>query len=414
MQEIKKAEKYFLTTTTEGCATNLIENANYRKILDNASSVETKRPEEADIIIINTCAFTQNQEDRSVDKIKELQSTYPSSKVIVGGCLTKINPKRLKEHYKEEAFNPGDYENFSKILDVSYDPTSDKVNFFDDADFNELSLSHNFLFKVRKVYFSLEGLLGKRLNPIHNIIKSAVINEEFFTIQVSQGCAGKCTFCAIKFAKGHVKSKPIVQILHEFQRGLQNGYKKFWLLGDDIGCYGIDLGSDIMQLLREILELPHDFELVINYFEPFFLVKHESEIQDIFRDRRIINVNIPIQSGNDQIIKAMGRDYKIYDVARVIRKIKAANPNIAIKTNIIFGFPGESYSAFKDSIKALSLFDAIYALRYTPRPRTRSFSMKTFIDKEELSLRNLEIQTRVIMRHIIVSFRSIARVLIRE
>ncbi len=405
-----KQKKYYIETTTEGCATNLIENSMYSNYLENNELLRTDDPNSADIIVINTCAFTSDQEQRSLDTIENYKNKYKDKEVIAGGCLTKINPKKFSEIApQKKGFLPGDLKAFSELVKIPYNEDKaqkSRANFFNPSDFKKLTHLHKIIFFLRTFYFAFEKFFKTKFFPLHNIVSSAVINEEFFTVTVSQGCAGKCTFCAIKFAKGHVKSKPIVEVLHEIQQGIAKGQRKIWLLGDDIGCFGIDNDENIMMLLREILKIPVDFELVINYFEPYFLIKHQDEIQEIFSDKRIVNINIPIQSGNNEIIKAMGRDYRIEDVNKAILSIKDANPSIAIKTNIILGFPGEKTSDFFDSAKSIFYFDAIYALKFTPKEKTRAKEMHNQIGPIAMFTRNTLFQTLVIIRHLQVTLYS--------
>jgi tRNA A37 methylthiotransferase MiaB len=101
-------KKYHLVTTTEGCATNLVENASYGNFLETNGMARTSDPSEADVIIVNTCAYTTDQENRSVNVIEEFKKRYPSQEVIVGGCLTKIAPKRIEELEIMSSFTPGD------------------------------------------------------------------------------------------------------------------------------------------------------------------------------------------------------------------------------------------------------------------------------------------------------------------
>ena len=195
--------------------------------------------------------------------------------------------------------------------------------------------------------------------------------------------------------------------MHEFQKGIDMGYRKFWLLGDDIGCYGIDNKETITELLTSILEIPVEFELVINYFEPYFLVKHESELFNIFSDPRIVNINIPIQSGNDLIIERMGREYKASDVRRILALLKKANPKLAIKTNIIVGFPGESFRQYLHSIISVFWFDAIYALSFTAKNNTRANTYTHQISNFQKKLRYLFMQFIILIRHIQVVLLSV-------
>lgn len=404
-------EKAYIVTTTEGCATNLIENATYRKTLEMSDYVNVQSATDANVIVINTCAYTNDQEQRSIDTIKKYQEQFPDKKVVVGGCLTKINSKKLSEVYQGETFAPGNIEQFKKSLSITNDLTEAdiEVHSFDRSDFVHLTWKHKFLLFMRPIFYRIQKLINKEFQPLNNILKTAIVNEEFYGINISQGCAGHCTFCSIKMAKGHVKSKPIVQVMHEVQKGIDLGNSKIWLLGDDIGCYGVDFGSSFADLLREILQIKRNFELVINYFEPYFFLKQFEEISPLLTDKRVIHINFPIQSGSPRIVREMGREYDPKEVLKKISELKKISPDLVVKTNIIVGFPGETFGEFWASIKSVFFFDAILALKFTSRKGTRANSMPDHISEFQKILRMNIIGSAIFLRHSFVSIKSILR-----
>ena len=400
-------KKFYLTTTTEGCATNLLENSSYRMNLELNEFEGTRNIDESDVVIINTCAYTTNQEERSLKYIEEMFSKYPHKKILVGGCLTKINPKGLSEIYHNDYFEPGDTSKLLKLLDIKNESPIVKAHYFNSDDFNRLTSIHALVLKIRPIYFKFEKIFNKKFQPLHNILETTIINEEYFTISVSTGCLGKCSFCSIKEAKGTVKSIPVAQILHEFQTGIDRGFKKFWLLGDDIGCYGEDIGTNAAVLLQEILKIRSGFSLVVNYFEPHFLLKHSEKMIDVLQDKRIKNINFPIQSGSQRIIKRMGREYNIEEVFRVIKKIKRIRPDLVLKTNIIIGFPGEKLKDLYNSTKALLSFNAILCIKFTPRPGTGAFNYKNQLPDFKKKLYLSFINFFVILRHSYIAIKAI-------
>jgi MiaB/RimO family radical SAM methylthiotransferase len=404
-----KKDKVYLITTTEGCATNLIENATYRKTLEMSEIENVLTAQEANIIVINTCAYTNDQEDRSIAVIKKYQEMFPDKKVVVGGCLTKINSKKLEEVYSGDTFTPGNVEQFKKSLSIENDIKQEDVesHFFDKSDFVDLTWKHKLVLFLRPILYKTEEIFNKKFQPLHNVLKTSIINEEYYGINVSQGCAGQCTFCSIKTAKGHVKSKPIVQVMHEFQKGIELGQNKIWLLGDDIGCYGLDFNSDFSSLLSQIISVPKEFELVINYFEPYFFLKQFEKIIPLLSDKRVLHINFPIQSGNARIVKEMGRDYDPQIVLLKIEELKKSNPEIVIKTNIIVGFPSETFSEFLDSVRSVFYFDAVLALSFTPRAGTRADKMENQISEVSKILRMIIINTAVWIRHGYIVLKSL-------
>lgn len=400
-------KKYHLLTTTEGCATNLLENATYRESLSSSGMEAIDSIDDADCVIVNTCAYTSNQEKRTTDLIKKLKSEHPNKEFIVGGCLTKINPEALAEVHTGASFDAADVNTLRKHLGLEEDKEVRHANFFDENDFSDLTAQHKFVLQLRKPYYKFEKILGREFQPLHNIFETVIINKEYFGITVSKGCAGKCSFCAIKFAKGYVQSKPIVNIMHEFQKGLSEGREKFWLLGDDIGCYGIDIQTDFSKLLDEILSIKKEFKLVINYFEPMFFLKYFEKMKEQLSDQRIVNFNLPIQSGNARIVRRMGREYDPKEVLVRLRELKESAPSLVVKTNIITGFPGETWSEYFDSVKSIFYFDAIYAIDFTSRPGTGAHKYKNHLPEPIKKIRYYFINFCIFFRHAYVFIKSL-------
>lgn len=409
--EKSAAKKFHLVTTTEGCATNLLENATYRENLKLSGMENSLTPDVADVILINTCGYTSERESHSAEIISRYQLMYPDKQVIVGGCLTKINPEKIKSIYQGPTFLPGDVKKINDILGIS--PGAGGIvefaNSFDSQDFGYLSPIHILTLKLRPIYYRIEKFFNRRFQPLHNIMKTAIVNNDFFSITVSQGCLGKCTFCAIKSAKGEVKSRPVTDILDDLKKGLALGHKNFWLAGDDIGCYGYDLGLDFSDLLSRILRLEEDFNLVINYFEPYWFVRLFPQMKELLKDKRILNINFPIQSGSFPIVRKMGREYDPKIVLAHIAEIKQVNPHLVIKTNIIVGFPGEELFDFWQSLVSVFSFDAILALSFTTRPGTGAAKYKNHHSGFTKKWRMLAINCAIFLRHATVFIQSVLK-----
>lgn len=404
------SKKFHIVTTTEGCATNLLENATYRENLKMAGMANCTNPEEADVIIVNTCGYTTERENYSAHVIQSLREKFPGKEIIIGGCLPKINESKIRTVYEGPTFAPGDVQGLNQILNIN--PTSlesKSANFFDEQDFDDLSGAHRIALAVRPLYFRFENVLSLQFQPLHNILKTTIVNNEFYSIVVSQGCTGKCTFCAIKAAKGEVKSRSIDSIVKDFKKGLSEGHKKFWLVGDDIGCYGHDLKIDFADLLKKILEIPDEFQLVINYFEPMWFIKLFDRLELLLQDRRILNINFPLQSGSFRVVRRMGREYDPAIVMDRIRRLKKSNPELVVKTNIIVGFPGEHLKDYFASIRAIFGFDAILPIKYTPRPGTGAMKYKDPVSEPIQELRIIVMNGVVLLRHLYVAIWSVLK-----
>ncbi len=391
-------KRFYLLSTTEGCATNLLENGSYRSQFESEGLRAASSAEDADIILINTCAYSQVAEDQSMNTITHFQKRFPGKEIRVAGCLPKINPKRVKENFKGPVV-----ETQARNLDFS------TLHSFNRIDFERVSWKHRLIFRLRPLFFKMERLLGFQLNPLHNIFKTVVVNEEFFLVTVSTGCIGSCTFCAIKRAKGSLRSRPLEVIASEMENGVREGFKSFWLLGDDIGCWGEDVSKGAPDLLKALFAKGDQVGIVLNYFDPHFLMKHEAELTELLSDRRIIGANIPVQSGSKKILERMKRDYDCDRVFSVLRTVKKRNPGFAIKTNIMIGFPGETWIDFFKSLRAIPYFDALLALRYSPRPNTPAEKFPDQVSERVKSIRLVIANTLIFFRHAWVAISSVWR-----
>jgi threonylcarbamoyladenosine tRNA methylthiotransferase CDKAL1 len=390
--------KYFVLSTTEGCATNLLENSSYRRQYEGQGFLPASEAKDADVILINTCGYNQEMENKATSVISELRDKYPGKEIVLAGCLPKINPRKIKSDFAG-----------LEVKKLPVDQQASQSFQFDRDDFGSLSAKHRLVLLMRPFYYRFERAVGFHLRPLHNLFKSVIVNEEFFLITVSTGCLGKCTFCAIKRAKGTLRSRPLNTLVSEFEAGLSAGKKKFWLLGDDVGCWGQDLNLSLVDLLKAFVGRSDDFELVINYLDPQFLVRYVDELQEIFNDPRIIGMNAPLQSGSDRVLENMARVYEAKPVYRALKSFKSFNPGLAIKTNIIVGFPGESWQDFLKSLFAVFQFDAILALKFTPRPQTPAASYGDQIPEWIKNLRMAIMNTAILGRHLYVVLSSFFR-----
>jgi len=391
-------KKFHVLSTTEGCATNLLENSSYRKQFENQGLKASDSAQDADVILINTCGYNQDMESKAAETIATYQARFPGKEIVLAGCMPKINPRLVREKFAG-----------LEVRSLPADSGESQSYQFDRADFATLSSKHKLVLLLRPILYKFENFFGYRLSPLHNLLQSVIVNEDFFLITVSTGCLGSCTFCAIKRAKGRLRSRPLAPLMSEFAAGLKAGRKKFWLLGDDIGCWGQDLGLSLVDLLKAFTQRTEDFELVVNYVDPQFLVRYGSELQQVFQDRRIIGMNLPIQSGSDRVLRDMSRQYQANPVYDTLRGLKRLNPGLAVKTNLIVGFPGETWQDFAMSLRSVFHFDAILALKFTPRPQTPAAEMQTQIPEAVKNLRMLIMNLAISIRHGLVALGSFAR-----
>jgi threonylcarbamoyladenosine tRNA methylthiotransferase CDKAL1 len=392
--------KIFVVGTAEGCALNLQEMASYRARFATEGHEIVATPEDADRILINSCGVRKLEEDRTLKLARELQTRHPRAEVVLSGCLPKINPVRVKQEFSGSVVREAPREAAERFS---------QNHEFHKPDFNRLALRHQFFFLCRSVAESMERRVSFRFQPLHNIFTGSVVNEKFHLVTVSTGCLGSCTFCGIKKAKGSLRSRPLGAIIEDVQAGYRAGARRFWLLCDDLGCWGLDTGSNVVELLSQLFKQGADIQFVLNYFDPTYLVRHPKELVELLSDPRIMAINMPIQTGSSRILGLMKRDHELKRVYALLREIKRRRPGVAIKTNVIVGFPTETWWDFLLSLLVLPHFDAIFPLVYSARPNTVAAEMPGQIPHSIKTVRLYLFWMAAHVRHLWVALRSLAR-----
>lgn len=388
-------KKYYLLTTTEGCATNLYENEQYRSHYSRLGYEAAASMDAADLILINTCAYTKAMEDKSVSTVAARKAKYSDKEILVAGCLPKI----LRS--KTELFAA----NVKEAPALSLVAQSEHIQ-FDQNQFHGLSKAHQLFFLMRRAQTGIESLLGKKFQPLSNLLETGIVNESYSLLTVSTGCLGKCSYCAIKLAKGSLRSKPLNVILAELDAELLSGKRKFWFLGDDLGCWGQDLGLALPDLLQQTLARPENFSLVLNYIDPRFLHLYAATLIPLLSDPRVKCVNIPIQSGSPTILARMNREYNPLEIVQIISTIKKNNPGLVVKTNLMVGFPGEAMLDFLRTIPFVFKFDMIWVNVFSPRANTPAEKFDEQIPSLVKSVRSFVLQLAALLRHATLFFKS--------
>ena len=193
-----------------------------------------------------------------------------------------------------------------------------------------------------------------------------------------------------------MSSRPFQTIVSEVKEGLNLGYRDYALIGTDIGDYGSDLETNLLELLKAIISLPDSFRLRLRNVNPRWLIPNAADLCEILKSGKITYIQSPIQSGSEKILKLMNRGYLAVDYLDAIQKIRNTCEKVFIKTQIIVGFPGESEVDFQDSIKlyASGLFNYIDVFSYTNRPNTKASTMSGQIPQEVILRRRRKLRLK--------------------
>ena len=247
------------------------------------------------------------------------------------------------------------------------------------------------VFRFPKLIFIISSRFFQGSGLFNNIFNYLFYKNKVY-VEIGRGCYDNCAYCAVKIARGDPCSRSVKEILNDIEKVYPKyssnqgnnsddgdnigGKVQLYLIGDDCGSYGIDIGSSFISLLRAIHNKYPKINLGISTINPLWLIKQEKEYLDVFKDMRIYNFSLPIQSGSDRIIKKMNRKYDVKRVISIIRKIKEKSPLTYIYTNLIVGFPGETFKDYLKTLTVMKHFDAPVVIPYSDRKMTLSYDFK--------------------------------------
>jgi len=353
-------KKYLIITF--GCQMNKSDSERIRTIMENNEYQEVFLIKQADFIIINSCSIRQTAIDRVYGRINQTRKHYPQKKIIITGCLLKNDIKKIR----------------------------DKV----DLIFNISNLS------------DLPRFLNNRLSKKNSTKSYFKIKPKFSTLPIAEipimtGCNNFCSYCVVPFVRGREISRPVEEIINEVKNALESGAKEIWLLGQNVNSYDYLRDDKIVKfpdLLRIVNEIPGDFWIRFTSSHP----KDFSDdlIQAMTESKKYKPyLNLPIQSGDNSILKKMNRPYSISQYKKIIKKVRKQIPGVAISTDIIVGFPGETKKEFENSQKLFKEieFDMAYILKYSPRYGTTSFKFKDLVSKEE-KIRRAKVLEKILIK----------------
>lgn len=334
---------------TKGCSLNQSDSEVMAGILRKAGFSIAKTPEESDLIIFNSCIVKKPTENAFYKKLEEFKEL--DKQIIIAGCIPQVKPKKLRD------FSLIGTDQISNIVEV----VEETIN------------------------GSVVKLLTQENNPRLNLPKIRR-NEIIEIIPICKGCLGSpCSYCVVKKARGSLFSYEKDAIIKQAKEAVNDGVKEIWLTAQDTGAYGKDIGSSLPKLLKDIVKIPGDFFVRVGMMNPNHILEFLDELIDIYKHDKILKfLHIPVQSGNDDILKLMKRKYFVSDFKSIIESFKKEIPEITISTDIICGFPTETMIQFTDSINLIKDIepDVINISRFWPRPFTEAERMEQLSGEE--------------------------------
>lgn len=318
--------------------------------------------QQADVYVLNTCSVTESAERECRQIIRRALRLNPQAFIIVTGCYAQLRPDEIAQ-----------------------------------IDGVDAVLGSNEKFKL----FSLIDNFNKReltcisVTPTENLTEFGVAHSTDADsrtrafLKIQDGCDYTCSFCTIPLARGVSRSLPVNNVVEEFKKLLIAGYKEIVLTGVNVGDYGKNIGTNLFNLLSELIKVDSEFRIRISSIEPNLLT--DEIINLVAESEKLCNhFHIPLQSGSPRILKAMQRRYTIDDYQNLIYKIRNVLPDSGIGIDIIVGFPGETEEDFIQTHNFLRDLPVSYlhVFTYSERPDTKAISLPGAVDVQERKRRN--------------------------
>ena len=349
--------KYHIVTL--GCQMNVRDSETLAGMLTEMGFTEAATREEADLILYNTCCVRENAENKALGNViwlKELKKDKPELIICVGGCMTQeegMAESLIRQYpFIDLVFGTHNAYRFPEYLEKVL---SDRVQVFEVLDTGGTIC---------------EGLPEKRSNPY------------FGFVNIMYGCNNFCSYCIVPYVRGRERSREMDDILGECKRLRDAGAREIMLLGQNVNSY-MGGGAKFAELLYRVdaLDIPR----------VRFMTSHPKDLSDeliaAYGELRHLmpNLHLPVQAGNDEILKRMNRHYDREKYLSLVRRLRAVRPDIGMTTDVIVGFPGETEAQFEDTLSLVRevRFDAAYTFIYSPRAGTRAAEMDAPISMKE-------------------------------
>ena len=358
-------KKYYIKTY--GCQMNVHDSENIKALLEEMSFKETDSMEDADIILLNTCAIRENAHNKVfgfLGRVKHLKETKENIITGICGCMAQeesvVNEIKSKYKWVDIVFGTHNLQELPSILNKSINNHKQEIQ-----------------------VLSIEGDIVEDIPVKRDSKFKAWVN-------IMYGCDKFCTYCIVPYTRGKQRSRNPKDIIREVEKLVSDGYKEVTLLGQNVNAYGkdLDLNYNMADLLRDVAKT--------NISRIRFVTSHPWDFTDDMIDiiKKYDNVmpyiHLPLQSGSNRILKLMGRRYTKESYLELFNRLKTI-PSVSITTDIIVGFPGETEEDFKETLNVVDecKYDSAFTFIFSPREGTPAAKMK---DDVSLDIKNERLQ----------------------
>ena len=368
LSKLIQGHKYYIKTY--GCQANVRDEETMRGMLEKIGYFATENVENADVIIINTCAVRENAEDKVYGEIGNLKYLRKKNKNLVlalCGCMVE-EPDILKH-----------------VMD-----TYKEVNLFFGT--HEIPELYNLLYQCLTTGERIVAVESKPGEVVEELPVRRNNNYKAF-VNIIYGCDKFCTYCIVPYTRGKERSRKFDEVLKECQEIVNQGYQEITLLGQNVNAYGKDLdeGHDFADLMEAVAKLGIP-RLRFTTSHPW---DFSSKMIDVIAKYPNIMkfIHLPVQSGNDEILRKMGRRYSRQDYLNLVKEMREKIPGLSLSTDIIVGFPNETEEEFQDTLSLVDIvkYEAAFTFIYSPRKGTPAAKMLDNVPYEVKSRRFKEL-----------------------
>ncbi len=360
---------------TFGCQMNEYDSAKMADVLAASEGlVLTDRPEDADVILFNTCSVREKAQERvfhDLGRVRELKRARPELLIGVGGCVASQEGAAIVQRapYVDVVFGPQTLHRLPQLIEARRRTGKSQV----DIRFPEIEKFDH-------------------LPPPRAEAAAAFVS-------IMEGCSKYCSFCVVPYTRGEEVSRPFEDVLTEVADLADQGVKEITLLGQNVNAYRGALPTtgefaDFAALLETIAEFP-DIERIR------YTTSHPKEMSARLiavygkLDKLVSHLHLPVQSGSDRVLAAMKRGYTALEYKSLVRRLRAQRPDLSLTTDFIVGFPGETEADFAATLRLAEEidFDGAFSFNYSPRPGTPAADLPNHVPPAEQQSRLSRLQT---------------------
>lgn len=352
-----------------GCKVNIYEIESIASLLQEAGYILVKNSEVADVVIVNTCTVTATSDSKSKQLLRKVRRENQSAIIVAMGCFVQLNSEMVE-----------------KDLDVDIIIGTNKRNQIKEL-IDEYLVNKEVMNKVKdsKEYTEYEEL------KLHSL---STHTRGFVKIQ--DGCENFCTYCAIPYARGPIKSRDSKCVIEEIQNLVNSGVKEIILSGINTGTYGQDLGNITLAILLEkiISEVTGVYRLRLSSIELMEITNELLDVYEKYPTKIARHFHIPLQAGCDNTLKRMNRKYNTLEYEQVINNIRDRFEGIAVTTDCLAGFVGETESDFIDALAFIEKmnYSEMHIFPYSRRKGTIADNLEGHLSKDVISSRAKKMQ----------------------